>query len=501
MSALVGLDKVKWDKLETIEGSAGEAPIVLGWLASGDAKKARKAIGWLFEEVLHQSTPAPSASAFVPFLIQLVALKKQPARWQLLALLGDLACGGDHRPFITGGDPSSSDTRLHAAVAKGLETYVACLADKDAKVRSAAAYLLAWLPKQGAKSSKELQGRVGAEKNATPHASMQLALAVLERAHGFGAAKAAVAKLKSGDALCWEHGNLKSLLARITYIPGAASDVDTLIKTAIDNTPANELVAIVKQLFPSKIEPKKLTADQRKFLDALTSAPQRYGLMQLIRVWDERGLPAGANEARAKLGLAAQQRTSPLDEPVTVDAKTKSFADHLVDAVKAATKRKPLADALAKTHKAAHVVDLCTRSLELWIRGQDKDGSLSRARVYADLFDAFGDRIVPVLRTYKIPGAMEGADGGPFMTASISLPVFYVLARRDKKPLLARLTELLHLIPLTVDFDQVANTPIVIEALNALEPKARKQLIAVLEQKISVARDEFKARLRKQLGV
>ncbi|MBA3397092.1 MAG: hypothetical protein H0T89_30970 [Deltaproteobacteria bacterium] len=502
MSALVGLDKVNWDTLETIEGTAGKAPVILAWLATGDSRKAGKAVQWLFEEVLHQSTPAPSAIAFVPFLIQLIAMKKQVARWELLALLGDLACGGDHRQFITGGDPASFDSKLHATVAKGHATYMACLDDQDPKVRAATAFVIAWLSKHAAKSSKQLRERVGTEKNATAHASMVLALAVLAGEHRFGPARSALAKLKSGDALCWEHGNLEPLRARITYLPGASPiDIDTLIRSAVGATPITELVAIVELLFPSKIVPRKLTDDQRKFLDALTSVPKRFGVMQLVGVWEDRGLPGTANEARARLGLAIQQRRSLIDEPVTVGGKTKSFAVHLGEAIKMVAKRKPLAEALAKTHQPEQLVDLCARSLELWIRGQDKDGSLSRARVYADLFDAFGDKIVPVLRTYKIPGAMDRIDGGTFLTASISLPIFSVLARRDKKPALARLTDLLKLIPLTVDFDQVANTPIVIEALNALEPKLRKQLVAVLEQKVSVARDDFKAKLRDQLDV
>jgi hypothetical protein len=452
--SLEGLDKVSWNQLETVEGKATKAPQILGDLASGDAKKAQKSVQWLFSEVLHQSTPAPSAPAFVPFLIELVAMPKQVARWELLALLGDLACGGDHRAFIfRGTKPTGS---LHDAVAHGHATYLKALAAKDAKSRAAAAFVLAWLPEHAKKAIAALHKAVKKESDATARASMILALAVLAPGadpalvtealgskeapiSGAGLVAAAIAgklperavfvaprlaRAGSVEFFCWQHGHLGPLVVR-AVLHAAMRDHDASVLTNMIFAEGGHVVlpAVIQLLFPGRIDPKALTKPQRELLDKLTLDPPRYGYVHLPKLWAERGLPVEANEAREYLGFTEIE--TPLEDLVTVGRGKKTFEEHLAEAIADPERRKPLAAALVKDRSAKEIVELCVEACKL------EEGPAFQETV-VEIFEACGDDLVPALRDLDVYKEMQRPDGRVISASQLAAPALLLLARRDK---------------------------------------------------------------------
>lgn len=498
---LTTIDQIPWSKLDTVDGKATKAPAILRGLATGDPAKATKGVAWLFAQVLHQSTPAPSAAAFVPCLIELVALPKQAARWELLALLGDLACGGDHVPFLmtgyTGADP------LQVAVAAGRDTFAKALADRDPSARAGAAFVLAWLPAHAARSRKDLTTRLAKEKHPTARASMVMALAVLgapaaklaataltadaavvQGAGVFALARAGAlpAKAKRGltalvtaggvDALCWHHGKLGALVLR-AVLHAAARDRDVALLVSLLDSDVGHLVAppVVELMFPGPIDAAQLTASQREILDLLTASPARYGA--LAPAWKARGLPVMATEARAALGLPPIQ--SRMDTDLTVGGVKRAFATHLRDACATPANRAALGAALAKGRTAEEVVAFCVESLGLELPGD-------WAAAIAELLDACGDEIVPVLRTVDLYQEVQWPGGDVITAQAIAAPALLVLAKRDPKLPGPRVKAMINTIPFTREVDVARAAPMLVAILRALPLAHRVAMLAHLHR-------------------
>ncbi|HUS29020.1 MAG TPA: hypothetical protein VMZ53_10930 [Kofleriaceae bacterium] len=392
-------------------------------------------------------------AAKIPSLIEHVAAPKVASRWEELAQLGDLACGGDHEPYIFTGYSGGGES--HTAVAAGHATYLKVLAGKDAKARAAAAFVLAWLPEHAKKSLAALHKVIKKEKDATARASMILALAVLAPGadlkldtealgskeapvSGAGLVAAAIAgqlpakatfvapTLARADtigALCWQHGDLGTLVMR-AVLHASSRDNDATVLTNMIFAERGYLLLpdVIKLLFPSRIEAAKLTKPQRELLDKLTLDPTRYGYAQLPKLWEERGLPTDAEAARAQLGLTEVEE--PLEEIIAVGRGKKTFAEHLAEAVADPERRKPLAVALAKENSAREVVELC-------VEGCTQEEGPDFQDTVVELFEACGPDLVPALRELDIYKEVQLDDGRAIQPTQLAAPALLLLARRD----------------------------------------------------------------------
>jgi hypothetical protein len=389
----------------------------------------------------------------VPSLIELVADPKQAERSKLLARLGDLACGGDHTPYIFTG--YKADGSVHREVAEGHATYLKILAGKDAKARAAAAFVVAWLPEHAKKSLVALHKAIKKEKDAVGRASMILALAVLAPGGDaklvtkeLGSKEAAVsgaslvaaaiagklpdratfvapalARVNDVEGLCWQHGDLGTLVIRaVLYAADRDHDARALTNMIFAEGGRIVLPDVIQLLFPTKIEPSKLTKPQRELLDQLTQEPTTYGYVNLPQLWQERGLPADAEEARKVLGFTETEE--PLEEIIAVGRGKKTFAEHLAEAVADPERRKPLAAALVKDFSAKEIVELCVEACT-----QEEGPDFLDTVI--ELFEACGPEIVPALRELDIYKEVHHDDGRTTTATALAGPVLLVLARRD----------------------------------------------------------------------
>ncbi|MFD1539732.1 HEAT repeat domain-containing protein [Nonomuraea guangzhouensis] len=205
---LASLDTINWADLTHAYGRATDVPDQIRALRSADPGIRDKALHSLYGNIFHQGTRFEASAYAVPFLLELVADPETPDRAAVLGLLTQLAIGygeqllpsgyplDDHRATAAGGDlllaagkefadddddddededdeeddwdedpglfnylqtlEPEEEERLFAyfalkaydAVGAGLPVFRGLLADEDARLRTAAAYALAWYPEE-----------------------------------------------------------------------------------------------------------------------------------------------------------------------------------------------------------------------------------------------------------------------------------------------------------------------------------------------------------------
>jgi hypothetical protein len=182
-------DSVRWSKLGTAYGPGILLPSKLKGLASKEAETRAEALAHIRKAVVEAILPA--SSEVVPFLMDLVEDEATPDRHRILRLLTDLAAGGDtfqwqHETFSAAAVKrfKGSRKRAHDAVAEGATTYLSALTATDAKVRAAAAHLLAFVPEAAEAALASLATAVSEECVEPALASELLAAAVLSRSAG-----------------------------------------------------------------------------------------------------------------------------------------------------------------------------------------------------------------------------------------------------------------------------------------------------------------------------
>jgi hypothetical protein len=184
------LDSVDFSKVQHAYGPATDLPQHLRALASEDARQRRAALEWFSMSVNHQGAITPAALPAAPFLVELASEPKSKERPWLLSFLAELAVGGNHVRYLAHGfdvnDEAFQKTpddhprkAIYLHVARGIDAYLSMLGDKDAKVRTAAAFLSAFLSSEASKSIATVRKQLGVEKSEQPRASQLLALGLL----------------------------------------------------------------------------------------------------------------------------------------------------------------------------------------------------------------------------------------------------------------------------------------------------------------------------------
>ncbi|MGW4229436.1 hypothetical protein ACWEF9_09130 [Streptomyces sp. NPDC004980] len=194
---LAGLDDVDWVNLNHAYGTAGDVPGQLRALCGDDEEARRRAVTSLFDHLAHQGNRCQASPYAVPFLARIARLGPDPAREHALHLLTGLAVNWDEereiidgaditawraeaaanspgklltdydeaiaterdeqrrrnlhvtRDWLAAGNPidaRDSSMRSYDAVLAELPALLGLLDDEELRVRTRAAYLLAWFP-------------------------------------------------------------------------------------------------------------------------------------------------------------------------------------------------------------------------------------------------------------------------------------------------------------------------------------------------------------------
>lgn len=484
--------------MELFDADAAKVPAMLTRLGGNDSKKAREALSFFFTALVHQDALAPGAAVIAPHLAELACAKTCTVRGNLFVLLGTMAADGAPLTMFRASKLYRPQRPIVDATMRCAVEAIARLDDKDASVRSGAAFLLACL--RSTTAVPALSARLTRETNAVVRAGLLVAVSLLDPSSGgdrlftealgsrdavvrlgglLGAAheaplsprakKVALALLdqKPVAGFPWKMGDLAGLafdvLQRTALRDGDASALLSLLETK-----GRRVVdALLDVLLPKRVAPTKLNEAQRQFLDGLSANEALYGAFheRLVKL----GLPASAKDARRLLGFEVSE---PLDETSTIAGTTRTLEAHLQVAVKDAAFRAPLAKALTRGLSAEQVIELCTQVCRADLKGTDADGSLSQLRVVHAILSAFpGPRLLPLLRTHPLNPEVQ-LRSGTTVLIDLKTPFALVLAKRttsgDEKRLAAFTAS---------QFDKPWLVPMWKELLLLLEPARRSTLL------------------------
>ena len=184
-----GAAGIDWSKVEDAYGPATDLPKDLQALRSPTPRTRRTALERLWARLCHQGSVYEASAVAVPFLVEVAGNARLRDRDRVLELLGGIAVG-DHANFLDGSlsakrrpkrrpsaPPSKSvEQRCHDAVAARAPAVRVLLGDRDARVRGAAAFVLAWLNGGEKASATAIAARCRDERDPAARASMLIAL-------------------------------------------------------------------------------------------------------------------------------------------------------------------------------------------------------------------------------------------------------------------------------------------------------------------------------------
>lgn len=193
---LENLDRIDWSNLGHAYGPADDVPDLLRSLASADEDERSNAIYELHGNIWHQGTVYQATAYAVPFLLELLESPKVEGKDELLVLLADLARGTsyhDVHQYLSHHKEEAKEQEwqdkikkelgwvsdVKAAVKAGENLYLGLLNDADARMRDAAAYVLASLERPSLKLAEAVWRRLEKEKEERVQVSLMLAFGFL----------------------------------------------------------------------------------------------------------------------------------------------------------------------------------------------------------------------------------------------------------------------------------------------------------------------------------
>ncbi|MET9594459.1 hypothetical protein ABZY45_26565 [Streptomyces sp. NPDC006516] len=227
---LAGLDDVDWTNLSHAYGTADDVPGHLRALCSHDERALRQAVNSLFNSLAHQGNRCQASPYVVPFLARIARLGPDPAREHALHLLTGLAVNWDEeseiidgadisawraeaaenapvrllpayeealaterdeqrrcnlqqvRDWMAAGNPidaRDSSMRSYDAVLAEIPALLGLLRDEELRVRTRAAYLLAWFPELSDTAVPLLRDFAAHEHDSVAKATSLVAVGIL----------------------------------------------------------------------------------------------------------------------------------------------------------------------------------------------------------------------------------------------------------------------------------------------------------------------------------
>jgi hypothetical protein len=192
-----GLYQIDWSQLTHAYGEAIDLPGLLLALASPEQTDRDIAFEMLRENIWSRGAVYEATAYTVPFLVQLLGHPLVEDKPRLLAFLAQLAAGNSPLELLGEAgllnlDEADPEVRLRLAmernwarvtrraVRRGIPTYLYNLEAIQPEVRCAAAYLLACFHQETRKITPHFIRRLGFEREPLPHASLVLALGVMD---------------------------------------------------------------------------------------------------------------------------------------------------------------------------------------------------------------------------------------------------------------------------------------------------------------------------------
>jgi HEAT repeat protein len=193
---LESLDKIDWSKLIHAYGSAADVPDVIRDLASPDPATSRDALSELYGNIWHQGSVYEATAYAVPFLVEVLESAPHAGRAGILHLLQSIAGGSSfldvhqqldwyHKQRETSQFRADLEREIgwvqaaREAVVQAVPTYIRCLGDGAADVRTLAGYVLAACKERREEIEPPLRRQIQRETEAGAKASMVLGLGCL----------------------------------------------------------------------------------------------------------------------------------------------------------------------------------------------------------------------------------------------------------------------------------------------------------------------------------
>lgn len=470
----VDYHKLDWSKFEHAYGPALEIPADLDAIAAGK----RGAVEVLANRIAHQGWASCAvATKVVPYLW---ALATGAMRAPCALLLANLSCMGDHMHYLASGlddfdypgDTSDYD-RLREAVVKGAQTALPWLDDKDAKLRSATAVLLAVTRAPG--GAQAIAARLGVEKTAVVRFDLLAALgwfrqpetAVLQKSLQSGKAleqagaaislarhgrldDAVVSAISAGATItakgsAWNEGNVAghcvTVLLEACRKAGREDLLNRMLAELGEDAREDVGHTLVQTMFAKELEGpeikdrplESLSASQRTLLEQLAQFDDGWDagaeMGYLIR---KLGLPPCPPLAKAYLGLGSPAPTL-ADSKVEVDGRKMSYVDWIVPlCTKGAQNMKELGERLAAMLPAGELIELLERLRE---RKLPWAWAFNELRMYALVACGDGEAIRARLQRLAIEGEpwWWNERGGRLIDPAWAVILFAAWRRIDPK--------------------------------------------------------------------
>ncbi len=190
---LRGLREVDWESTPHAYGVQPAIPDLIDALSSRDPEDRSWGLETLRACVLHQGLVCPATASVVPFLVQLSEFPLLEVAADLLCLLCEIAVEYPTRNLV--GREGEGRSGLHDLVVSGVPSYQRLLAASDARVRTAAAYLLAHCHAATETSLVALRSALLVEGNRLARASQLIALGYVSRFLNDQSARAGLCEL------------------------------------------------------------------------------------------------------------------------------------------------------------------------------------------------------------------------------------------------------------------------------------------------------------------
>lgn len=181
--AFEALDAIDWAALSHAYGSAHDVPALIRGVASSDDDRRVGALHAMYSGLVHQGAVYPASVAAIPHLVEILQHDGARHRESVLDLLAHLAVGVPGSRVVPGFDPSACDDlarKCHAAIDAAASTVLELLEDDDVRVRSSAAFVLAWCPGDRVETIPALSERAESGEHPAVQASAILALSQVD---------------------------------------------------------------------------------------------------------------------------------------------------------------------------------------------------------------------------------------------------------------------------------------------------------------------------------
>jgi hypothetical protein len=228
--------EVDWKALKTAKGPASRVPALVKVLVDGKTPQDRSTAYWTLQQGLHvNGVLTSSVPPTVALLLDVFATRKEGAH-RAAWLIGEaLAAGHDRLLADAEASVGGPADEAQAAVEAHKDVLLSALADPDERVRSAAAFALAWAPSVADVSRPALRKQVGAEVGDAAKLSELLAIGLLGHSHPTPDDAHVIQAARGGKSpVARGAGALANLLLTSKTSPDDGDDIAALLQSAVD---------------------------------------------------------------------------------------------------------------------------------------------------------------------------------------------------------------------------------------------------------------------------